>query len=149
MVTALALKAMLLCTPTECRVAYEESRFVADTVNKYGFVGMFQIAPQTVKQFGIVLKYKSKNKIDLASFPIDKQIAIFRAIQKQNAHYLRNWVKYNKGRYSFEALLYASLSGYKNVGLFLKYGIDKKDGHGQRISFRLNSYSYERERRKK
>ncbi|NTW91347.1 MAG: transglycosylase SLT domain-containing protein [Erysipelotrichaceae bacterium] len=120
-------------------LAYHESRNVVDTVNKLGYIGLFQFGQSAINHLKLgftVDEFKKNPKI----FPRHKQISSLKKYTNYNKRILRNYIAkykntYFNGVYITEhgILAAAHLSGAGGVKRFFNEGYVAKDKNGTTI----------------
>lgn len=120
-------------------LAYHESRNVVDTINKLGYIGLFQFGQSAINHLKLgftVDEFKKNPKI----FPRYKQIASLKKYTNYNKRILRNYIAkykntYFNGVYVTEhgILAAAHLSGTGGVKRFFNEGYVAKDKNGTTI----------------
>ncbi|TXG85037.1 MAG: peptidoglycan-binding protein LysM [Spirochaetes bacterium] len=123
-------------------ISQKESNNRLGVVSKRGHLGLYQFHPKTLKQLGMDVTVQKflKNR--------DLQDKAMLSYLKQNKKILKNEIeKYSgmnlNGEIITESgiLAAAHLSGPESVKTFFKYGKDKTDGNGVRISHYLIKFS--------
>lgn len=123
-------------------ISQKESNNRLGVVSKRGHLGLYQFHPKTLKQLGMDVTVQKflKNR--------DLQDKAMLSYLKQNKKVLKNEIeKYSgknlNGKIITESgiLAAAHLSGPQSVKNFLKYGKDRSDGNGVKISYYLIKFS--------
>ena len=120
-------------------LAYHESRNVVDTINKLGYIGLFQFGQSAINHLKLgftVDEFKKNPKI----FPRHKQISSLKKYTNYNKRILRNYIAkykntYFNGVYITEhgILAAAHLSGAEGVKRFFNEGYVAMDKNGTTI----------------
>lgn len=123
-------------------ISLKESNGRSSVVSKRGYMGLYQFHPTTLKKLGMDVSrkkfLKSKKLQDsamMAYLNLNKKI-LFNEIQKYTG-------KKIKGKTITESgiLAGAHLAGADKVKRYLRYGVDKTDGNGMRISYYIRKFS--------
>lgn len=115
-------------------IALIESSNVLDTINKFGYIGLYQFGSMALKDLKI-----SKDK--LLKMDKSKQRILFWKFARHNKRYLQNKMglsfKNIKKKYGITsgALIYMMhRHGAGSTAIYLTTGIDHADGNGKKIS---------------
>ena len=118
----------------EEEIAFKESSNVLDTINPFGYIGLYQFGSSALKDLGV-----SKKRI--VKMNKREQIILFWRHAKKNKKYLEKKMDMSFERISkiwgisSGALIYMMhRHGSGSLEKFLKHGIDHADGNDKKIS---------------
>jgi len=127
-------------------LAFRESTNTWDTLNQYGYIGLYQFGALALKDVGLnidSIDFKNNPYI----FPPSKQDKALERLIRNNKRYLRNYYNYVgtkvNGILVTESgmLTAAHLVGHGPVKKFLKSGVVTSDGNGTKLTEYMKLFS--------
>lgn len=130
------------------KLAFKESSNTWDTVNQFGYMGLFQFGEMALKDVGMshikVKDFKKNPNI----FPVEKQMEAINKLINNNIKYIGKYIKYDGKTINGISITKsgmvaaAHLVGASSVKKFLKSNgkIDPVDGNGVRCSHYIKEF---------